>query len=94
MKLKEALKTVSKELGIPEEVVNLAYRSSWNFIKQHIEVIPLKGELKKEEFEKLRTNFNIPSLGKMSCTYDRYLAVKKEFEVIKTLRKNVQDKKD
>jgi len=44
----------------------------------------------EEEFLELKTNFNIPSLGKLSCTRDRYLGVKKRFEYIKNLReKNV-----
>jgi hypothetical protein len=94
MKLEEAILRVSGKTGIPKEVVKAAYKSQWEFIRQHIEELPLKEDLSKEEFDRLRTNFNVPSLGKMSCTYDRYIAVKKEFEVIKKLRNNVQDKKD
>jgi hypothetical protein len=94
MRLKEAIRKVAGETGIPEEVVKTVYRSQWDFIRVHIEELPLKEDLSKEEFDKLRTNFNVPSLGKMSCTFDRYKAVKKEFEVIKKLRNNVQDKED
>ena len=32
--------------------------------------------LSEEEFNKLKTNFNIVSLGKLSCTYDRYKRIK------------------
>lgn len=40
----------------------------------------------EEEFLKLRTNFNIPSLGKLCCNFDRYKGVKKKFEYIKKLK--------
>ncbi|QOR58277.1 protein HU [uncultured phage cr106_1] len=82
----EALKQVSNELEIPVEVVKEAYESYWKFIRESIKSLPLKEDLTKEEFDKLRTNFNIPSIGKLSCTYDRMIGVKKKFKHIKKLR--------
>lgn len=82
----EAIKQVSTELGLPPQVVKEAYESYWTFIRNNIKALPLKGDLSKEEFDKLRTNFNIPSIGKLSCTYDRMIGVKKRFEHIKKLR--------
>jgi len=46
----------------------------------------LKDDISEEEFKKIKTNFNIPSLGKLYCTRDRYLRVKKRFEYINNLR--------
>ena len=77
---------VSEELGLPKEVVNKTYKAYWLFIKNHIQSLPLKENLNEEDFAKLRTNYNIPSLGKLSCTYDRMLGVKKRFKFIKQLR--------
>ena len=77
---------VSKELDIPVEVVDAAYKSYWKFIKQTIQSLPLKDDIDEEDFAKLRTNFNIPSLGKLTCTYDRMLGVKKRFNFIKQIR--------
>lgn len=81
---------VSKELNIPKEVVNAAYKSYWDFIKQTIQSLPLKDDIDEEEFAKLRTNFNIPSLGKMTCTFDRMMGVKKRFKYIKRLREDAK----
>ena len=81
---------VSEELNIPKEVVSLAYRSYWSFIKQTIQSLPLKNDIDEEEFAGMRTNFNIPSLGKMSCTFDRMVGVKKRFEYIKKLKENAE----
>lgn len=82
----EAIKQVSIELGLPPQVVKEAYESYWTFIRNNIKALPLKEDLSKEEFDKLRTNFNIPSIGKLSCTYDRMIGVKKRFENIRKLR--------
>lgn len=77
---------VSKELDIPVEVVDAAYKSYWKFIKQTIRSLPLKDDIDEEEFAKLRTNFNIPSLGKLTCTFDRMMGVKKRLKYIKQIR--------
>ena len=86
MKYSEVIGEVARELRLPEEVVDKGYKAYWYFIKQSIESLPLKEDISEEEFSKLRTNFNIPSLGKLSCTFDRMLGVKKRFEYIKHLR--------
>ena len=86
MKYHDIINKVSQELGIPFEVVNIAYKSYWKFIKQTIQSLPLKDNLNEEEFAKLKTNFNIPSLGKLTCTFDRMMGVKKRFKYIKQIR--------
>jgi len=60
--------------------VEKTYKAYWRFIKDTIESLPLKEELTEEQFNKLKTNFNIPSLGKLNCTYERYKGVKKMFK--------------
>lgn len=82
----EAIKQVSIELELPPQVVKKAYESYWTFIRNKIKALPLKEDLSKEEFDKLRTNFNVPSIGKLSCTYDSMIRVKKRFEHIRKLR--------
>lgn len=90
MKYSEIINQVSKELDIPVEVIDKAYKASFNFIKEKIQSLPLKEDINEEEFLKLRTNFNIPSLGKLVCTFDRMVGVKKRFNYIKKLRKDVE----
>lgn len=90
MKYTELVSTVSKELNIPEEVVSRAYKSYWEFIKTTIQALPLKEDINEEEFSKLRTNFNVPSLGKLVCTFDRMEGVKKRFNYIKKIREDVE----
>ena len=43
----------------------------------------MSSQLSEEEFKKLRTSFNIPSLGKLSCSYERMKRVKNTKNYIK-----------
>ena len=91
MRYEDILNKVAIDLGIPIEVVKLAYKSYWEFIRQTIQSLPLKDNLSEEEFSKLRTNFNIPSLGKLYVTWNRFVRCKKRYELIKKLR-NAENK--
>lgn len=90
----EAIKQVSIELNIPLEVVKKAYESYWEFIRTTIQSLPLKEDLTEEQFKELRTNFNIPSIGKLHCTYERYIGIKKHFRHIKKLKNDNNNKED
>lgn len=86
----DIINRVSQEISIPPEVVDTAYKSYWKFIKQTVQSLPLKDDISEEDFIKLRTNFNIPSLGKLCVTWDRLVGCKNRFKIIKKLRENVQ----
>ena len=90
----EIITIISKELNLPIEVVDKVYKSYWQYIKNTIQDLPLKENLTEDQFSQLRTNFNIPSLGKLTCTYDRMQKVKKRFEYIKNLRKSTNENKE
>ena len=79
MSYSDIINKVSEELDLPKEVVDKTYKSFWLFIRRYIQSLPLKEDLSKDNFDKLRTNFNIPSLGKLTCTYDRMIGIKKKF---------------
>lgn len=87
----EIFNSIAQEMGIPAQVVKTAYHLYWRFIRDTIESLPLRTNLSEEEFNSLRTNFNVPSLGKLTCTYDRYKGVSKRLEYIRSLRKRNED---
>ena len=74
--MQTTLNKLSEELDIPVETLIKVYKSYWKFIHSKIEELPLKDDLDEEAFSKLKTNFNISNLGKLSCTYPRYKIVK------------------
>lgn len=86
MNYREALDQVANKLNIPVEVVKEAYESYWGYIRCTISELPLKEDLSEDEFNKLRVNFNIPSLGKLAITWDRYKAIKSRYKYALKLR--------
>ena len=83
---------LSKELGLPEEVIVNTYKSYWLAIKELVEQIPLKEDYSQEEFSRLRTCFNIPSLGKLYCTYDDYVRAKNKYNYKSRRNESKKDK--
>lgn len=80
--MQETIDNLSRELNLPSEVIRKAYKAYWMFIRHTIEALPLKEDMTEEAFNKLRTNFNIPNLGKIACTYKRYTGIKKRNKLI------------
>lgn len=87
---KEIILDVSRNLDISPDVIEKVYKAYWSFIKETIQALPLKDNLSEEEFSTLKTNFNVPSLGKLYVTWNRFVGCKKRYELIKKLRSNVQ----
>lgn len=86
MSYSDIIGKVSEELNLSKELVDRTYRAYWLSIKQHIQSLPLKENINEEDFTKLKTNFNIPSLGKLCVTWGRLVGCKKRFEIIKKIR--------
>lgn len=90
MTYKEIINKVSGDINLPPDTVDKIYKAYWRYIRDTIQTLSLKDNISEEEFSKLKPNFNIPSLGKLTCTYKRYLGVKERFNHIKKLRENYE----
>lgn len=88
LKLNNVYKQAALELGLNESDVKEAYNLYWEYFRHSIESLPLKDNLSEEDFNTLKTSFNVPSLGKFYCTYDRYLRMKNKLKK----SRNVKDK--
>lgn len=86
----EIINKVSGDIGLSPDTVDKTYRAFWKYIRDSIQSLPLKEDISEEEFLMLRPNFNIPSLGKLTCTYKRYFGVKEKFKHIKKLRETYE----
>lgn len=86
MKYSDIISKVSEELNLPRELVENTYKAYWIFIRDTVEKLPLKTELTQSEYMNLRTNINIPSLGKLNCTYNRYIGIRNRFNIINKIR--------
>ena len=86
MKYSDIISKVSEDLNLPRELVENAYKAYWIFIRDTIEELPLKTELTQDKYVNLRPNINIPSLGKLHCTYNRYIGIRNRFNIINKIR--------
>ena len=89
----EIILEVSDKLGLAKGLVDRTYRAYWRSVREHIASLPLKEDLTDEEFMKLQPNVNIPSIGKLNVTLDRYHRMKKSFEYYKHYKLD-KEKKD
>lgn len=83
MTTKDIVRKASAELNIPYTTVWNVYEAYWKFIRNHISSLPLKEDITEEEFSKLKTSINVPSLGKFHLDWDRLCIKKKEHERFK-----------
>ena len=72
MSYAEIISRVADTLGLPKGLVDKTYKAYWRAIREHIEQLPLEDGLTDEEFLQLQTNINVPSLGKLYVTLERY----------------------
>jgi hypothetical protein len=81
MSYKDIITKVSKDTGLPLTLVDRTYKAFWKVIREHIKSLPLKKDLTDKEFMQLQPNINLPSLGKLYVTLERYHNMKKHFEM-------------
>lgn len=83
MEYSDVINKVAEELNLPAETVSKVYKLYWTFIRNTIKELPIKEVKTEEDFNKLKTNFNIPALGKLYCTYKDLQVVRKKLAKIK-----------
>lgn len=85
---------VAESTGLTKHIVDRTYRAYWRAVRNYITALPLKECLTDEEFLKLRPNVNIPSIGKLYVTPDRYRRMKKVHDEFLKRKDNVAYKED
>lgn len=73
----EIISQVAVETGVDRRTVDRTYRAYWGAIRDYVSSLPLKDDLTDEEFARLRPNVNIPSIGKLYVTLERYRRMKR-----------------
>jgi hypothetical protein len=88
LKLNDIYRKAALKLGLKESDIKEAYNLYWEYFRRSIESLPLKEDLNEEDFSKLKTSFNVPSLGKFYCTYDRYKRIKNKLKKSRYVKDN------
>lgn len=82
--LERIYREVAKELKIDSKIVKDLYTSYWRAIREYISSLDYKEGLTEKEFNEIKTNVNIPALGKLFCTYETYLNTLKMKDYVKS----------
>ena len=72
MSYEEMVSRVADSMGLSKKLVVRTYKAYWKVVREHIVALPLKKNLTDEEFLALQPNVNIPSIGKLYITLERY----------------------
>lgn len=86
MSYEEMVSRVADSMGLSKKLVDRTYKAYWEAVREYIASLPLKQDLSEEEFLQLRPNVNIPSIGKLYITLNRYKAIKKKHFEIEELK--------
>lgn len=86
MEYNEIIEQVASTIGLSKKTIDKIYKAYWRAIREHVSSLPLKEDLSEEEFSKLQPNVNIPSIGKLHVTYDRYKRLKKQSAIISQMK--------
>tara|TARA_R110002050_G_scaffold58647_1_gene131490 strand:+ start:8090 stop:8359 length:270 start_codon:yes stop_codon:yes gene_type:complete len=66
------IEKISAEMSIPKEVVVKAIESQYEFIRKKTKELHFDPNLTREEFDAMKTNFNIPCIGKLYASFYMY----------------------
>lgn len=92
--MNDIYKKVGDDLLIQKDIIKAIYRAYWLFIKTKIQEISFEENLTEEQFNDIITSFNLPKLGKLSVTYDKYQKIQRKNKHIKYEAKHKKDKTD
>lgn len=82
------VKEVSKNLNLDYNKVDKIYRAYCKLIVEKLSSLPLKEDITEEEFNKLQTNINLPSLGKLYTNWQTILNLKQKNIYVQKAKKN------
>ena len=75
---KEKIKELALKYNLPVSVVEGIVNSPYDFIKAQSKKIHFKDNMSREDFDLMKKNFNIPSIGKLYASHYRYDQIQKK----------------
>lgn len=88
--MKAILEDIAKEFGLTVKEVEAVFESQWDFIAETIVDLDLM-DITEEEFEDVKTNFNVPALGKIFTTFKKVKHVNDKNRLAKERRRIAKD---
>ena len=72
------IKEMANKYGLDNEVVRKMISAPYDFIQKKTKELNFVDDLTREEFDKMKKNFNIPGLGKIYASYFLYNEIQKK----------------
>jgi hypothetical protein len=69
---------IAEKYGVTIDEMKKLISSPYEFIDKKTRALEFEDGLTKEEFNKIKTNFNIPALGKLYVSYYMYSEIQKK----------------
>jgi len=71
------MKEIAQKTGLSLDMVKAILDSPYEFIRETTGEMEIERDLSKEEFNELKTNFNIPCIGKLYASNYMYRRINK-----------------
>lgn len=75
-KVKALMHRIGLKYNLQDEVINTIINSQYKFIRETIRELNTEGIETKEDFDKLKTNFILPYIGKLHISYYMFKGIK------------------
>lgn len=79
-KLKDLIHSIGLKYNLQDEVIKKIIYSPYKFTRKTISELQIYDEITEEEFNKLKTNFIYPYIGKIYTQYEILIKLKKLHE--------------
>jgi hypothetical protein len=71
-------KELAEKYNLDIEIIKKIISSPYEFIQKKTRQLNFKDGLTREEFDKIKTNFNIPGIGKLYASFYLYNEIQKK----------------
>ena len=75
-KVKALVHRIGLKYNLQDDVINTIIHSQYRFIRETIHDLKMKDTETKEDFDKLKTNFILPYIGKLHISYYMFKGIK------------------
>ena len=72
------IKELAEKYNIDYEIIKKIVSSPYDFIQKKTREIEFEDGLSREEFDKMKTNFNLPGIGKLYASFFLYEEIQKK----------------
>lgn len=72
------IKEMAKKYSLDTEVVRKMISAPYDFMQKKTKELDFVDDLTRDEFDKMKKNFNIPGLGKIYASYFLYNEIQKK----------------